>query len=56
MVDLHSLPQRGQELAQHAADKAKLRVTQPSSWKLPKQKSSIAPPGVWTNADQGKKA
>ncbi|KAK8093613.1 permease for cytosine/purines- uracil- thiamine- allantoin-domain-containing protein [Apiospora hydei] len=33
-------------------DKAYLRVTQPSSWELPKQASSIAPPDVWTNADQ----
>lgn len=32
-------------------EKAKLRVAQPSSWKLPKQSSSIAPPDVWTNID-----
>ncbi|KAI4700584.1 hypothetical protein J4E81_003545 [Alternaria sp. BMP 2799] len=36
----------------HAAkEKMKLRTTQPSSWQLPKQNSSIAPPDVWTNAD-----
>ena len=36
----------------HAAkEKIKLRMTQPSSWQLPKQNSSIAPPDVWTNAD-----
>ncbi|KAI4917752.1 hypothetical protein J4E85_009844 [Alternaria conjuncta] len=36
----------------HAAkEKMKLRITQPSSWQLPKQNSSIAPPDVWTNAD-----
>jgi hypothetical protein len=34
-----------------AAQKATMRITQPSSWKLPKQSSSIAPPDVWTNAD-----
>lgn len=33
-------------------DKIRLRLTQPSSWKLPKQESSFAPPDVWTNADQ----
>lgn len=32
--------------------KIKLRLTEPGSWKLPKQQSSIAPPDVWTNADQ----
>ncbi|KAK8006149.1 hypothetical protein PG991_012446 [Apiospora marii] len=31
-------------------EKVYLRVTQPSSWRLPKQSSSIAPPDVWTNA------
>ncbi|KAI0484972.1 uracil permease [Xylariaceae sp. FL0804] len=35
-----------------AKDKARLRLTEPASWKLPKQESSIAPPDVWTNADQ----
>ncbi|RAR10228.1 NCS1 nucleoside transporter family [Stemphylium lycopersici] len=34
-----------------AKDKIKLRMTTPSSWRLPKQDSSIAPPDVWTNAD-----
>ncbi|EFQ25721.1 NCS1 nucleoside transporter [Colletotrichum graminicola M1.001] len=31
--------------------KTMLRLTQPRSWQLPKQPSSIAPPGVWTNSD-----
>ncbi|KAH6670291.1 uracil permease [Plectosphaerella plurivora] len=36
----------------HAAkEKAHLRLTQPSSWAIPKQPSSIAPPDVWTNID-----
>ncbi|KAH7109109.1 uracil permease [Dendryphion nanum] len=36
----------------HAAkEKTRLRLTEPSSWKLPKQSSSIAPPDVWTNSD-----
>lgn len=36
----------------HAAkEKANMRLTQPSSWQLPKQNSSIAPGYVWTNAD-----
>ncbi|KAK8134854.1 uracil permease [Apiospora sp. TS-2023a] len=33
-------------------EKVYLRVTQPSSWKLPKQSSSIAPPDVWTNSGE----
>ncbi|KAH7305529.1 uracil permease [Stachybotrys elegans] len=37
--------------ASAAASKARLRLTEPRSWKLPKQTSSIAPPDVWTNAD-----
>lgn len=32
--------------------KDRTRVTSLSSWKLPKQESSVAPPYVWTNADQ----
>ncbi|KAI8931474.1 hypothetical protein NX059_011142 [Plenodomus lindquistii] len=32
-------------------EKAQLRLTQPSSWRLPKQSSSVAPPDVWTNSD-----
>ncbi|SPO07171.1 related to uracil permease [Cephalotrichum gorgonifer] len=52
-MDFHSLRQRGQAKAQPLAEKTKLRLTRPSSWKLPKQNSSIAPPDVWTNADQG---
>ena len=47
MLDSLNLRQRGHA----AAQKAKMRVTQPSSWKLPKQPSSIAPPHVWTNVD-----
>jgi hypothetical protein len=35
-----------------ATEKAKLRITQPSSWKLEKQESSIAPANVWTNAGE----
>lgn len=36
----------------HAAkEKARLRLTDPKSWKLPKQPSSIAPADVWTNLD-----
>ncbi|KAI1829225.1 hypothetical protein DTO006G1_9815 [Penicillium roqueforti] len=31
--------------------KIRTRLTVPSSWILPRQESSIAPPGVWTNAD-----
>lgn len=34
------------------AIKGRLRLTSFSSWKLPKQESSVAPPHVWTNADQ----
>ena len=33
-------------------EKVYLRVTQPSSWRLPKQSSSIAPPDVWTNSGE----
>jgi nucleobase:cation symporter-1, NCS1 family len=32
--------------------KVRLRLTEPDSWTLPKQESSIAPANVWTNADQ----
>ncbi|KAF2160198.1 hypothetical protein M409DRAFT_70563 [Zasmidium cellare ATCC 36951] len=35
-----------------AAVKIKTRLTSFSSWKLPKQESSVAPSYVWTNADQ----
>lgn len=35
-----------------AGSKVHQRLTNPSSWKLPKQSSSIAPPDIWTNADQ----
>lgn len=44
--------QRGSTKLAAAKDKARLRLTASSSWKLPKQHSSIAPPDVWTNADQ----
>lgn len=43
---------RFQQSYEHAKAKVRLRLTEPSSWKLPKQTSSIAPPDVWTNADQ----
>ncbi|TPX18640.1 uncharacterized protein E0L32_002497 [Thyridium curvatum] len=33
-------------------NKVHARLTEPKSWLLPKQSSSIAPPDVWTNADQ----
>ncbi|KAJ0302686.1 hypothetical protein Brms1b_011961 [Colletotrichum noveboracense] len=39
------------ERGQAAKEKIKLRLTEPTSWKLSKQESSIAPPEVWTNAD-----
>ncbi|KAK3316654.1 uracil permease [Apodospora peruviana] len=47
-MDSLRLGQRG------AASKERVRskLTDPSSWRLPKQPSSIAPPHVWTNADQ----
>ncbi|KAF4125819.1 nucleobase:cation symporter-1, NCS1 family [Geosmithia morbida] len=51
-MDLQNLRQRGRAKASHIVDKTKLRLTEPGSWALPKQDSSIAPPGVWTNADQ----
>ncbi|KAF2726994.1 uracil permease [Polyplosphaeria fusca] len=47
MLDGLRLRERGQA----ARHKATMRVTKPSSWKLPKQTSSFAPPDVWTNAD-----
>ncbi|KAK8106836.1 uncharacterized protein PG998_008849 [Apiospora kogelbergensis] len=47
-MELRTLRKRGGDIR----EKVHLRVTQPSSWLLPKQSSSIAPPGVWTNADQ----
>jgi NCS1 family nucleobase:cation symporter-1 len=47
MFEILELRQR----ASKSVEKAKLRVAQPSSWRLPKQSSSIAPPDVWTNAD-----
>ncbi|KAJ5093178.1 NCS1 allantoate transporter [Penicillium angulare] len=37
--------------AKGLAQKVKTRATVPSSWILPRQESSIAPPGVWTNSD-----
>lgn len=51
-MDCYNLRQRGQARISAAQKKARLRLTQPGSWALPKQKSSIAPPDVWTNADQ----
>ncbi|KAH7021200.1 NCS1 nucleoside transporter [Microdochium trichocladiopsis] len=47
-MDFSALRQRGQA----AKEKAHERITNPSSWKLPKQASSIAPANVWSNADQ----
>ncbi|KAI1854981.1 hypothetical protein JX265_012336 [Neoarthrinium moseri] len=51
-MDFSHIAQRGQIRLASTANKANLRLTQPSSWALPKQESSIAPPDVWTNADQ----
>lgn len=48
---LDQLRTRGQTRVVAAKEKAHLRLSQPSSWKLPKQQSSFAPPDVWTNAD-----
>jgi NCS1 family nucleobase:cation symporter-1 len=42
---------RLRERVSAAAQKVQSRLVQASSWKLPKQSSSIAPPNVWTNAD-----
>lgn len=47
MITQLKLRERGDAIK----EKAYLRLTQPSSWKLPKQSSSIAPAHVWTNAD-----
>lgn len=38
------------ERANAISTKVQTRLTQPSSWILPREESSIAPPGVWTNA------
>ncbi|KAF6843922.1 ncs1 allantoate transporter [Colletotrichum musicola] len=47
MLERANLRERG-----HAfKNKARLRLTSPKSWKLPKRASSIAPPNVWTNSD-----
>lgn len=47
MLDRTSLRER----CHGAKQKAKLRLTEPSSWALPQQSSSVAPADVWTNAD-----
>lgn len=47
MLETLNLHGRGEVMK----EKAKLRLTTPSSWKLPKQNSSIAPDNVWTNVD-----
>ncbi|KAI1780587.1 uracil permease [Hypoxylon cercidicola] len=47
-MDSSALRQRGRAIK----EKAHARLTNIHSWKLPKQTSSIAPPHVWTNADQ----
>lgn len=49
MVTMENMTYR--ERGQAAKEKIKLRLTDPTSWKLSKQESSIAPPEVWTNAD-----
>ena len=51
-MDMSNVLQRGRARLGDHREKVRLRLTQPSSWKLPKQESSIAPPDVWTNADQ----
>ncbi|KAK9776234.1 putative Uracil permease [Seiridium cardinale] len=51
-MDMSSIFQRSRARLHGSQEKVRLRLTQPSSWKLPKQESSIAPPDVWTNADQ----
>ncbi|CAI6088368.1 unnamed protein product [Clonostachys chloroleuca] len=51
-MTLSSLRSRGSATLSAAKKKLELRFTEPESWKLPKQHSSIAPPNVWTNADQ----
>ncbi|KAI1412458.1 uracil permease [Hypoxylon sp. FL1857] len=47
-MDSFTFRQRGQALK----EKTRARLVDRHSWKLPKQTSSIAPPYVWTNADQ----
>ncbi|KAI0843756.1 uracil permease [Hypoxylon sp. FL0890] len=47
-MDSFTFRQRGQAIK----EKTRARLTDRHSWKLPKQSSSIAPPYVWTNADQ----
>lgn len=51
-MGLDRLHQRAQAELAAAKTKTHLRLTQPHSWRLPKQPSSFAPPDVWTNADQ----
>lgn len=52
MADFSTAQQREHDMLSAARTKARFRVTELSSWKLPKQQSSIAPLDVWTNADQ----
>ncbi|KAI1381416.1 uracil permease [Hypoxylon crocopeplum] len=47
-MDSFAFRQRGHAIK----EKTRARLTDRHSWKLPKQTSSIAPPHVWTNADQ----
>ncbi|KAI1764362.1 uracil permease [Hypoxylon sp. FL1150] len=47
-MDSFALRKRGRAVQ----EKVHARLTDRHSWKLPKQSSSIAPPHVWTNADQ----
>ncbi|KAI1656479.1 uracil permease [Daldinia decipiens] len=47
-MDSFTFRQRGYAIK----EKARARLTDGHSWKLPKQTSSIAPAHIWTNADQ----
>lgn len=51
-MDFSGMRSRATSVISSANAKTKLHLTQPKSWKLPKQHSSIAPTGVWTNSDQ----
>ncbi|KAI5273606.1 uridine permease-like protein Fui1 [Aureobasidium subglaciale] len=51
-MDLTSMRNRTASRLSSFNGKTKLRLTEAGCWKLPKQHSSIAPAGVWTNADQ----
>lgn len=51
-MSLAALREHGGAKLATMGSKTRARLTQPSSWKLPKQQSSFAPADVWTNADQ----